>query len=208
MTPPPPEIIQQIKDELTQELWKRLVLHAEILVKNHSWHGVLGGPPLKGNAAEDYANEAVLRTLNGRRAWKPENCSLRQHLKGAIDSIINHESEKGENTSTSREDALSDGEHLGSPFDTFSAENEDYEEIEFERIQEDLILEFLECLEDDLPVQRIFEALHDGIIKRADIAAHLKITVNDLDRLRKRLGTRVHAFKEEKTKTRKEAPNA
>lgn len=44
--------------------------------------------------AQDLYMEAVLRTLQRDRRWKPQNCTFVEHLMGAMRSIANHLPEK------------------------------------------------------------------------------------------------------------------
>lgn len=209
MPPPEPTILERITTELNQQLWARLVLFADDSVKRHYWHGILGGPAVSGTTGEDYLQDAVMKTLKGVRRWQPENCSLEQHLRGAIKSAVNHDSEELENRLVLRGSSLAREETDPdvSPLDRFPADCLRFEDVERGREWDNLILEFLDYLADDSAVQQLFEALYDGILKRADLAKHLGVTELLVDSTRKRLATRVKKFREMKTQQLKEVPH-
>lgn len=210
MSAPPDDIAQRIKAELTQALLKKLLLYADSSVRQHIWHGVLGGLPLHGKSADDYLQDAVVKTLTGKRKWKPSNCSLEQHLRGVLDSDINHDSMRPMNQRILREGSLEceDSQDSTSFFDRIAAETVTVEEIEKLKEWDTMILEFLEDLSDDKPVQRLFEAIFDGTIKRADQAKVLAVPETQIDAFKKRLSTRVKKFITNQTHKPKEVNHA
>lgn len=218
MSAPTDDIAQRIKSELTQQLLNKLLLYADILVRQHIWHGVLGGLALHGKSAEDYVQEAVMKTWNaapgvgpgdsktGKRNWNPANCSLEQHLRGVLDSDVNHDSMRPMNQRIIREGSLADDDPQDSTsfFDRIAAETSTVEEIEKLKEWDVMIFEFLEELADDVPVQRLFEAIHDGTLKRADQAKALGMPEAQIDALKKRLDRRVKNFAANRTQKSKE----
>ena len=46
------------------------------------------------HSAEDLFSEAITRTLERHRKWKPQNCTFGEHLMGAMKSIASHLPEK------------------------------------------------------------------------------------------------------------------
>lgn len=210
MSAPTDDIAQRIKLELTQSLWKRLWLYADILVRQHIWHGVLGGLPLHGKSAEDYLQEAVVKTLTGKRKWNPANCPLEQHLRGVLDSDINHDSMRVMNQRIIREGSLADDDPQNSTsfFDRIATETITVEEIEKLKEWDAMIFEFLEALADDKQVQQLFEAIYDGTIKRADQAKTLGVPETQIDALKKRLDRRVKNFAINRTQKSKEVSHA
>jgi hypothetical protein len=55
--------------------------------------------------AADFVNDAISKTIAGVRAWKPQACTLFQHLAGVILSDISHVAGSIENRSTLRDTA-------------------------------------------------------------------------------------------------------
>jgi hypothetical protein len=210
MSAPTDDIAQQIKAELTQALWNKLLLYADISIRQHIWHGVLGGLPLHGNSAGDYLQDALTKTLTGKRKWKPANCSLEQHLKGVLDSDINHDSMRPMNQRILREGSLECDAPQDSTsfFDRIAAEIITIEEVEMLKEWDTMIFEFLEELSDDKPVQQLFEAIFDGTIKRADQAKALGVPETQIDAFKKRLSTRVKKFITNQTQKPKEVHHA
>ncbi len=207
MSVPDRTIAQRIKTELTPQLWDRLLLHAHDLVKRGIWHGILGGPSVHARDGSDYVQIAILETVRGdKRHWNPDNCSLEQYLKGVIRSMISNDERCAENRKFIRLDASGCNESEGaqSPLDLLPTEAPSVSDLEYEEERQSLIFEFLEQLGDDKPVQQLFEAIYDGVTKRADQAARLNIPVTQVDALQKRLSTRTNRFTEQKIKQRQE----
>ncbi|HRJ08360.1 MAG TPA: hypothetical protein PK490_17965 [Prosthecobacter sp.] len=207
MSAPDRTIAQRVKTELTQQLWDRLLLHAVDLVKRATWHGILGGPSVCARDGADYVQIAILETLKGEtRHWNPENCTLEQYLRGVIRSIVSNDATRAENRKFIRHDptGCSESEEVQSPLDLIPAEAPSVSDLEYEEERQSLIFEFLEQLGDDKPVQQLFEAIYDGVTKRADQAARLNIPVTQVDALQKRLATRTNRFTEQKIKQRQE----
>jgi hypothetical protein len=210
MSAPTDDIAQQLKAELTQKLWNKLLLYADISIRQHIWHGVLGGLPLHGKSAGDYLQDALTKTLTGKRNWKPSNCSLEHHIRGVLDSDINHDSMRPMNQRIIREGSLEcdDSQDLTSFFDRIAAETITIEEAEKLKEWDIMIFEFLEELSDDKPVQQLFEAIFDGTIKRADQARALGVPETQIDAFKKRLSTRVKKFITNQTQKPKEVHHA
>lgn len=207
MSVPDRTIAQRIKSELNQQLWDRLQLHAHDLVKRATWHGILGGPSVRARDGDDYVQLAIKETLSGdTRHWNPENCSLEQYLRGVIRSMVSNDATRAENRKYIRHDptSRSESDESQSPLDLLPAESPSVSDLEYEEERQSLIFEFLEQLGDDKPVQQLFEAIYDGVTKRADHAARLNIPVTQVDALQKRLATRTNRFTEQKIKQRQE----
>ncbi|TLD71362.1 hypothetical protein FEM03_07475 [Phragmitibacter flavus] len=207
MNIPHPDIAQKLKDELTQFLWDRLLVYADALVARHSWHGILGGPPLRGFEAEDFLQDAVRKTLHGVRKWNPDEVRLEKFLMGVVESDIGHASLKSENRILVRERSLGgadDESGSRSPLEKFPAAALAPDTIQIEQEREEVIFEFCDSLSDDPPVQKMFELVYDGITKRAHQAANMGLLENQIDAIKKRLHTRVKKFAEIRTKNNKE----
>ncbi|MCB1276780.1 hypothetical protein [Prosthecobacter sp.] len=210
MSAPIDDIPQQIKRELTQALWKKLLLYADNSIREHIWHGVLGGLPLHGKSAEDYLQDALMKTLTGKRKWKPAACALEQHLRGVLDSDINHDSMRPMNQRILREGSLDSDNSQDSTsfFDRIDAATLTIEEVEKLKEWDTMLFNFLEELSDDKPVQQLFEAIFDGTIKRADQAKALGVPETQIDAFKKRLSTRVKKFITNQNQTPKEVHHA
>lgn len=204
------DILKQIQTELTQRLWDRLLLYAAELIRVNTWHGILGGPPLHGNCAADYVNIAVQKTLSACRAWEPEKCTLEMHLKGAIRSEISHAHERVENRRLLRARSLANelDDEQECPLDTFPGSSPTPEEAEWLKEREEALLDFLDALSDDIPVQRLFELIHDGVVKRAEQAKALQMTETQVDVIKKRFSTRVRRYASNRNQKVKGVTNA
>jgi len=206
MSSPPITKLQRIHAEVTQEMWDRLLVYAQGKTKVLTWHGVLGGEPSGGDTAHDFVQQALVRTVNGAhgsegsdegmRNWNPEKCSLETHLRGCIDSLVNHAASKPANKNGVRERKLvaEDAPEGASGFDGFAGNFVAPDSEEHERLREERLMTFLDHLSDDRPVQQLFELIYDGFKKRAVQAEKLNLPVTQIDALKKRLDTRVTKF--------------
>lgn len=120
--------------------------------------------------------------------------------------MVSNDATRAENRKFIRHDPTGCGEsdESQSPLDLLPAEAPSVSDLELEEERQTLIFEFLEQLGDDKLVQQLFEAIYDGVTKRADQAARLNIPVTQVDALQKRLATRTNRFTEQKIKQRQE----
>src|ERR1700680_2402805 len=86
-----------------EDLNARLLLVAAKKLKRLFWRGMRSGAPPGGKTAEDFVQDAIAKTLEGRRVWNGD-CSLFEHLVGIISGDINHWVMSAENRRTVRAD--------------------------------------------------------------------------------------------------------
>lgn len=198
-TPPPLEVLEAFKEQYTQALHERLILFASVRCSELTWHGILGGAPLRGKEPGDYVQEAIQLFFVGRRKWDPEKCSLKAFLEGVIRSTTNHNSEDKENTDTIRSRAANEqGEEIDL-MDQLPSNELSFEEKEKIEERETRLWEFIDFLSDHPEISPVFEAIYDGVIKPASIAERLGISVNEVTNRKKRLATKVEQFKKLQT---------
>ena len=91
-------VLERLDEELTQDMYDRLVLHAQHKVNRLFWQGGIYGAPLpEGLEANDIVRRMVRRVLLGaregpgkdRRCWDAEG-DLYKYLASAIDSEVSN----------------------------------------------------------------------------------------------------------------------
>lgn len=194
--PPSVEILEKFKNDWTPEIYHRLLLFAAARCKSLTWHGVLGGPAEEGREAADFVQDAVQLFLVGRRKWNPENCDLKTFLEGTIRSITGHSSEHKENKITIRNSPHIDEDGNERAITSQAVDRQPpYEEKEEVAMREALMWEFMDFLTDEPQLLALFEAIYDGVTKRAKIAERLGIKAKEVTNLRKRLDKKSAEFR-------------
>lgn len=84
------------------DLVPRLLLLAASRIARMAWRRRSDAPSLA--EAEDFVHDAITKTMAGARVWKPEVCTLFQHLAGVIVSDVSHAATSSESRLTSRHD--------------------------------------------------------------------------------------------------------
>jgi Bacterial sugar transferase len=83
-----------------EELVPRLLLLAASRLGHMTWRGCpRGGLPGVTEPA-DVVHEAIAKTIDGVRPWRPETCSLLQHLAGVVVQDVSHAANSSENRLT------------------------------------------------------------------------------------------------------------
>src|SRR4030095_5445652 len=82
------------------DLVPRLLLVASARLHRMTWRGERRGATPGATEAADFVNDAISKTIAGVRAWKPQACTLFQHLAGVILSDISHAAGSIANRST------------------------------------------------------------------------------------------------------------
>ena len=194
--PPPPDILKKFQDDWNPQLYNRLVYFANGRCKRLYWHGVLGGPAREGQTGEDFVQDAIRLFFEGRRQWNPEKCDLKKFLEGVVYSITGHSAENNENTDTVRNSPKVD--ENGNEQDIISQIADDqlpYEEQEEVALRETLLFGFMESLENEPELFKVFELIYEGENKPAKIAEKLGIKVKEVNNIQKRLKTKAGQFK-------------
>lgn len=124
----------------------------------------------------DFAMEAIEAVYSGQRAWDPSVYPhLDKHLQFAARSIIS-------NALRSADNKIS----LVQPADAVGTTDD---------ANDDFLLDFHEYLADEPDLQTIVECIYYGNLKREDIADCAEITPTKMTNSRKRLQTRLRAFR-------------
>lgn len=133
-----------------------------------------------GQAPEDLAREAIRRTLDGQRKWKPrKNPDLCGYLMDVIDSLMSGLLEK---TAYRHRD----GKPLEEHFDVPSPEDPSQSDECFEALKE--ICD--EACADEEDLENVRQGLEDHM-KSAEIADFFGIEVKDVYRLTRKLKRRI-----------------
>jgi DNA-directed RNA polymerase specialized sigma24 family protein len=171
------------------ELLERLTLHAHRKYLRLIWRGVpgtQGGRAPGGLEPADFAAQAILDVIEGRRTWNgEEGPAFLTFLMGVVDSKLSHLCRSVENRVARVSDpAAHDGPELQglacseSPPEQTSAEME-----ELARLQAAIARE----IEEDPIAVRVLECLKADVIKPVAIASRLGINVRHVYNAQRRL---------------------
>ena len=179
--------------ELTDEEWekmtKRLTLHAVRKLMPLVWRGVRGsngGHAPGGAEAADFAAEAIVDTLEGRRTWNREaQPDFFEFLKGVVDSKVNHLANSQENRRARRIEHDGAGDPLAHlvPDKRRSPHVSLEEKDGAERFRAAVLKE----IRDDDVAVRILECLEAEITKPSEMAVLLECEVAEVNNAQKRL---------------------
>ncbi len=191
------EITLEVRQLLEKQPWKeimaRLLLYADNKMQRLVWRGSFGGHPPEGIQAKDLIQTVIEKVFSGNRTWNPDrHPDLVGFLMDALDSEISNLVRSFENRRLRPEASLAEGalERIDDVTPEVQLLNK-----EREGESEDLLLSFLEFLTPDDELRKVVETIMDGIVKRADIAGHLGVTVAEVDARRKRLSRRVQEYR-------------
>jgi DNA-directed RNA polymerase specialized sigma24 family protein len=81
------------------DLGIRLTAYASWKARNLRWRTGRTDVLASGKTAEDVAAEAILKVLEGERAWDPARGALLPYLHGVVDSLISHLADSADNRS-------------------------------------------------------------------------------------------------------------
>jgi DNA-directed RNA polymerase specialized sigma24 family protein len=100
------------------EIGVRLTAYAVRKARNLRWRTGRVDALAGGKTPEDLAGEAILKVLDGERAWDPERGALLPYLQGVVDSLLSHLAASADNRSQERwTDAHERAEEAPPPFD-------------------------------------------------------------------------------------------
>jgi len=145
--------------------------------------------------AQNMLGDAISDTAAGTRRWRPEQCTLLQHLCGVLRSQASILAEH--HRRFPRVEAANDEEQSGG---VVVADGGNGSELSALR---DLARRVLAPLydaandNDDPHVVQVLDAYSEGITKRAEVAEHAGITVKDFDRARDRLNRMIGRLPDE-----------
>ena len=191
-----PEIPDDLRRRLDEHPWDettaRLFRHADNKIRRLIWRGARRGHPPGGVQAGDLVQTVYEKLLSGTRNWNPEkHPDLFEYLKDQVDSEVSNLVRSGENRRLRSEASLPAGALEGSdapvPEAALAAEGE--------RLSEEFFLGFLDFLKDEPDLQKVVEAIVDGVGKPADIAHHLGVRFEEIYSRRKKLTRRLEEYR-------------
>lgn len=195
-----PDALAKFEKAVTDEFMERLISFALRRKRAHYWRGVWDGHLPGGNEAKDIACEAVDDVLLGRRTWDPEKKpDLLDFMRSVVNSKISHLVESAENEKDELALAATSKDGVDH-FDTLPNKNAataaiQLQEKEDEERNSELILSFYDFVADDKLLQGIVGCTIEGVTKRAEIAAALKVTEHEITNANKRLDRRFKEFR-------------
>jgi DNA-directed RNA polymerase specialized sigma24 family protein len=181
-----------------EENYPRLLIYAVNKIRKKKWRWGLTKSPPGGSEAHDIVAEAILKIYQGKRKWDPEKVpDLFYFICSVIKSDVNHLAMSWENRHVLSESSLLRDADQDKP--TVIERQEDTSqngprEILDEELSEKKFWDFYEFLRDEPDLQKILEAVFDGITKRSELARTLGIPETEIDNRRKRLQRRYSSY--------------
>ena len=172
-----------------EDVVPRLLLLAMSRLSRMSFRGQRNAVPPGAAEAEDFVNDAIAKTMAGLRVWRPESCTLFQHLAGIVVSDISHAATSAENRLTLADDGRQPG---GWPPDR-ADERPGQEQQTLWRSEQRRLLGYLQAIDPKLG-QMADLILVEDIDGSAELADRLEMTVSDVANLKKRMKRAVRAF--------------
>lgn len=103
---------QDVERELRRVDWAdvgiRLAAYATWKARNLQWRTGRTDALASGKTPEDLAAEAILKVLEGERAWEPSRGALLPYLEGVVDSLMSHLATSADNRI---QESWSDSQH-------------------------------------------------------------------------------------------------
>jgi DNA-directed RNA polymerase specialized sigma24 family protein len=190
-----PEIPSDVRRRLEEHPWEettaRLLRHADNKIRRLLWRGSRDGHPPGGIQPGDIVQTVYEKVLSGTRNWNPDkHPDLFEYLRDQVDSEISNLVCSAENRRFRPEAALPVGK----------LERGDVPEVpvladENERQSEEFLLGFLDVLKHEPDLQKVVEAIVDGVGKPGDIAQHLGVRVEEIYSRRKKLIRRLEDYR-------------
>lgn len=187
-----PDALAKFEQTVTDEFIERLAAFALRRKRSRYWRGVWDGHLPGGNEVADIVQEALDDVLHGRRTWDPEkHPDLLDFMRSVVNSKISHLVTGAENTKEelARVATHEDGtDHFDTaPSKTTATAAEQLQAKEDEERNSDLLFSFYDFVADDQLVQGIVGCTIEGLTKRAEIAAALKVKEREITNANKRL---------------------
>jgi DNA-directed RNA polymerase specialized sigma24 family protein len=196
-------LLDRIEQEVTEDLLKRVILHAHRKISGRYWRGVWNGSVPGGKEAEDLAYEALGDVLSGKRRWDPEeDPSFLRYLCGVVDSKVSKLVNRPENRNELRAPINQEGgEHLeyfdALPDAAAIVPDDQLISEETEQANNQLLVALLEFVGDDPMLVSLLECFIDGVEGRANIASKLGTSPHEVTLAQKRLDRRLAAFRKD-----------
>ena len=190
------EIPKEVRRLLDEHPWQdtvpRLILYAHRKVERLRWMGVLGGDPPEGWQPDDFVQTVFQKVYSGKRRWNPqEDSDLFNYLRSQLDSEISNRVRSLANRMLRTESTLPEDIPLDPPDQATT--DQAILSAEQDREANDNFWRFYDELNDEPQLQKVGEAIFQGV-KRAEMAQHLGVTVEQIDALRKRLDRRMRNY--------------
>lgn len=182
------------------DLLDRATAYANNLIKGRSWRGAHGGVLPDGSSAQDLAQTAFEKILDGAK-WDEEKdlgmvlCGIiRGNVKNMVRSWENQRFSNPEDESQSQEDG-----ETGSAIDRFESSDPAADRKASEKEDEDLILEIIESLKEGSEERRIVEAIaFSGARKRAEVLDDTGMSEKEYEAAKKRLRRFLENYRQER----------
>jgi len=188
----PLEVRRLLDEHPWQETIPRLMLYAQRKVERLRWMGVFGGDPPEGWQPDDFVQSVFEKVYSGKRRWNPqEDSDLFNYLRSQVDSMISNRVRSLANKTLRTESTMPEDVPLD-PTDPATTDQAVLS-AEQDRVTDDNFWRFYNELNDEPQLQKVVEAIFQGI-KRAEMAKHLAVTVEQIDALRKRLDRRMRKY--------------
>jgi len=187
-----PEALSKFNQTVTDEFIERLAIFALRRKRSRYWRGVWDGHLPGGKEVADIVQEALDDVLLGRRTWNPEkHPDLLDFMRSVVNSKISHLLTGSENLSDELATAATH-EDGTDHFDTLQSKNtataaDQLKTKEDEERNYDLIFRFYDFVAGDPLVHGLVGCTIEGVTKRAEIAAALKVKEQEITNANKRL---------------------
>ena len=193
-TPGAGEMLPDWTQQKWDELVPRLLRLAVSRLGHMSWRGCPRGSLPGTIEPADLVNEAIAKTINRVRPWRPETCSLFQHLAEVIVQEVSHAANSSENRSTLAHRGPLDADGSWPP--DIADETPDQEQVALWRSERRQLLDFL-CSVDPM-IGKIAELiLVRDLRETRALCVALAATPSEVANLRKRMKRAVCAYLEE-----------
>lgn len=88
---------RRLRDADWKDIGIRLTAYATWKARNYRWRTGQSWALAAGKTPEDLAREAIVKALDGTRAWDPARGALLPFLQGVVDSLMSHLAASGDN---------------------------------------------------------------------------------------------------------------
>ena len=187
-----PAALVQLEKAVTDEVFMEKLLSFTLRRKRaRYWRGVWDGHLPDGQDVADIVQEAITDVVHGKRAWNPEkNPDLLSFMQSVVNSKISGLRTSAENVNLKLKVAT--GEDSRDPLETLPADTGtdaamQLQEQEDEVRNSNLIFLFYDFTAGDKLIQGIVGCAIEGVTKRAEIAAALKVKEQEITNANKRL---------------------
>ena len=154
----------------------------------------LRGPAIRLAEAGDFVNDALVKTFDGVRIWKPENCTLLEHLVRVIISDSSHAVNSSDSRLRVSDRDRPDG---GAPWPPdMPDETPNQEQVEEWRSVQRGLLDHLNRRDPEIGRMAELILLND-VWKIEDLCRVLELTPSEVTNLRKRMKRAARAYYEE-----------